>query len=226
MQGGLYFGVIVPRLKIIFILTAAMIVSFPLDRTISLYVASVRPAPLLPLVRVANNLTVVYLFIFILSILLIIAKRFDLLAVLLLSAVAASLAADLIKLLVGRARPFLVLPIIALEEISTFSFPSGHLALISALLAPIKKMSDEGYFVSFPVFNLFLAYLFLVAFSRLFAGVHFLSDLIGGTILGLAVGLFFVGLSERGSFKRGELGGGHLLALILFGAKLLLAKSP
>lgn len=95
-----------------------------------------------------------------------------------------------LKLAVGRPRPFLVLPnaIMVVAE-KTFSFPSGHAAaalMASALLSWRFKHSSRLFY--------FLA--FLVCISRIYLGVHYPSDVLAGTVVGLAIGLFLVRINE------------------------------
>ena len=73
---------------------------------------------------------------------------------------------------------------------SDFSFPSGH-TLAGFIAATVifrrnRKMGIAAYFVAF-----------LIAFSRLYLYVHFPSDVLGGALLGIAIGLLASILSDR-----------------------------
>ncbi len=78
-----------------------------------------------------------------------------------------------------RQRPFITLPIRPLIEKDGTdpSFPSNHAGGAFALAVALSL-----YFPSLLWLFLFLA--MLVSFSRLYAGVHYLTDLIAGAILG------------------------------------------
>ena len=104
-------------------------------------------------------------------------------------AVAIALVLDLlicngiIKPLVGRLRPFEINTGVALliPEPSGFSFPSGHTtAAFSAAVA--LWFQKSRWFVP----ALLLAC--LMGFSRLYLYVHFPSDVLGGILLGIALG--------------------------------------
>ncbi len=86
-----------------------------------------------------------------------------------------------LKKIIGRARPTGIIP----ED--GYSFPSGH-ALVSAVFFPlviycfrhyIKRLWIERLFVI-----LMLAIMLAIGWSRLYLGVHYLSDVVGGFIVG------------------------------------------
>lgn len=102
------------------------------------------------------------------------------------------------KLGFRRDRPFFPDP---LATESTFSFPSGHamvsLAVYGAIaLVLARRLSTNGRraLLVAGVVVLVLA----IGFSRLYLGVHFLSDVLGGYAAGLAwVALLYVALEAR-----------------------------
>jgi membrane-associated phospholipid phosphatase len=90
----------------------------------------------------------------------------------------------LVTLLVDRERP----PVRHLDEAPpTSSFPSGHTAATIALWGALAVLANERA-RSAVVRNLFLVLAFvvplLVASSRMYRGMHFLSDVLGGIVLG------------------------------------------
>ncbi|MEK7156599.1 MAG: phosphatase PAP2 family protein [Patescibacteria group bacterium] len=98
----------------------------------------------------------------------------------------AGAAALLIKELIHRARPERVFQ--AYQE-TGFSFPSGHATLAAAfygfLICLVWRMLPPGFLRTATVSALALL-IALIAFSRLYLGVHFLSDVFGGLLLGAA----------------------------------------
>lgn len=87
----------------------------------------------------------------------------------------------IIKKLVARERPFNqfsdVIPLI--KKPVDFSFPSGHSASSFASAGILFRYLDKKYGI------LAIVFATLIAFSRLYLGVHFPSDVIAGVIIGL-----------------------------------------
>ena len=113
------------------------------------------------------------------------------------AAVACGLALDLIacnlflKPLFGRARPFVLNPAAALLVLPPLdaSFPSGHTAASFAAVAALKVSGS-------PLWKPALGLAAVIAFSRLYLYVHWPSDVLGGALLGAAVGWIGAKLAE------------------------------
>ena len=113
-------------------------------------------------------------------------------------------AAQLARTAIGAViyRPLTEAEIHALPQLSTehHSFPSGHVAAIGALLGITAVCIAVGRSrtVQALLTILVVAGVVIVAFSRLYVGVHWLSDVIGGALLaGVAVILGTVALTTR-----------------------------
>jgi membrane-associated phospholipid phosphatase len=90
-----------------------------------------------------------------------------------------------LKLAFRRDRPFFTDP---LATVSTYSFPSGHatvsVAVYGALcLVLLRRLAGPARIVCLAVAVLLVS---LIGFSRLYLGVHFLSDVLAGFSVGLA----------------------------------------
>ena len=92
-----------------------------------------------------------------------------------------------LKLIVHRPRPYLTLhDVIPLEKEAGASFPSGHSERAFALAS---LLTDTETFKKSYVMKLILyTYSTLIAFSRVYIGVHYPLDVIAGSVLGWIVG--------------------------------------
>jgi len=114
-----------------------------------------------------------------------------------------SITGFLIKILIKRPRPFIdgsvsVLSIIFYfmkNNFNTwnFSFPSGDTIFVFCVLPIISK--------EFKKFRYYwLGFAILVAFSRMYLGVHYLTDVIAGAAMGYLIGSLIVFLEEKYKF--------------------------
>ena len=97
--------------------------------------------------------------------------------------------AFIIKLIISRQRPMeaFTYPFI---NIIDYSFPSMHSMVVFSLLpALIKFFSKQKSF--------WIAFSFLVAFSRIYFGFHFLSDVVFGALFGYFIGDYLLKLYKK-----------------------------
>lgn len=85
---------------------------------------------------------------------------------------------DLIRFFYHRTRPFIDHSVNRLIANNNFSFPSGHAALFFAMATAI-------YFYNKKWGGWFFAAAILMGLSRIIAGVHYPSDIIGGAVIGV-----------------------------------------
>ena len=88
-----------------------------------------------------------------------------------------------LKDFVGRIRPYETYSslVLLVEKDPDFSFPSGHTVISFAAALIYVRMLEKPFGIA----TLLLA--ILIGFSRLYVGIHYPSDVLGGFLLALAV---------------------------------------
>lgn len=74
-----------------------------------------------------------------------------------------------------------------------FSYPSGHITrtfFILTILGCLVFFSRMPFFIKFNLIVLLIGQAILMTLTRVYLGEHWLSDTLGGGLLGIAVGLF------------------------------------
>ncbi|WP_424713948.1 phosphatase PAP2 family protein [Methanobacterium sp.] len=113
----------------------------------------------------------------------------------------ANVAVYLLKIIVAEPRPFVVLPhvIQLVSESEAYGFPSGHAASSFSVMMVIGlkyrlHIKGKTYRLLYPL----LAFASLIAFSRVYIGVHYPLDVIFGAIVGIlsALVVIYIGWDE------------------------------
>lgn len=95
-----------------------------------------------------------------------------------------------IKLLVARERPFELIEYILGTGVKDYSFPSNHTAVIFAMLPfLIKEMRKLKY--------LWITLAVFIGYSRAYFGIHYLSDIIFGALIGLCISEYMLNQNNK-----------------------------
>lgn len=103
-----------------------------------------------------------------------------------------------LKNYVARVRPYEVLDALhcLIDKESSWSFPSGHASAAFASAMAIYKSRPKRLGVP----CLILA--FAISWTRLYVGVHYPSDVIGGAVIGALIGLIVFWLFGEKAYKK------------------------
>jgi YegS/Rv2252/BmrU family lipid kinase len=107
-----------------------------------------------------------------------------------------ALLTTVLKHLISRDRPFWEDP---LEVLTTFSFPSGHASGIAAAMGVtivLTRILVRRRGVRRLVFGLATVLVLLVGADRVFLGLHHVSDVVAGYLLGAGVVLFWLAVFD------------------------------
>jgi undecaprenyl-diphosphatase len=163
------------------------IASLHFDQSVTTRVLSLRNVPLDTFMVVITQLEVVWVLFVILSVPILSSKK-ERPKIFLLwgSAALALFSAHILKMIFLAERP----DILSLTEETSPRFPSMHAAVVFSAI-PVLQYSIKK------ILPPWLIVAFLIAFSRIYVGVHFLSDILGGIAVGLFCGELFVWLDEK-----------------------------
>lgn len=97
---------------------------------------------------------------------------------------------SLMKGIFGIPRPYQTYPneIIVVNEVSGYSFPSGHAMNSASFFGFIANLYRTNYLV----IGLSTLMILLISISRIYLGVHYFSDIIFGILFGLLLAILFV----------------------------------
>ena len=118
-----------------------------------------------------------------------------------LSLLVATIISSILKIAIGRPRPFQLGIIETIPELIKevhytwdFSFPSFQAMLpFAAVPILIKEFRKLKYF--------WIIFAALIAFSRLYFGVHFLSDIITGSAIGILVSSLIIKIENKHKYS-------------------------
>ncbi len=128
--------------------------------------------------------TIITLIAMVVAGLLALKHEYHLLGLVALTTIGGAVLETCLKAFVGRPRPTIVPHLI---EVHAQSFPSGHSMMSAAVylsLAALLARRDPSLRVRTYILSVALALVFLIGISRIYLGVHYPTDVLGGWLLG------------------------------------------
>ncbi|MEK6932483.1 MAG: phosphatase PAP2 family protein [Nanoarchaeota archaeon] len=165
------------KLYLYSILVLAVVISFIFDKNISIFFTSYRISILSSLAIFIDFVAWYVLFSIILMVI-ILSKNYKKILPLILSLFLYLILTNGLKIIISRERPFVELQNELVQTLNPDrSFPSGHATAMFTVLNFMDKMK-----------YLWIFFGIIVILSRVYLGVHYLSDVIFGMLLGLLIG--------------------------------------
>ena len=173
----------------------SLIVSFIFDRQIILFITSLRINILNTIMIAINYITTENTLFIAITLILLLAKKYKEIPVAWLALIIPLAITFLLKLITHRLRPFEALQIEQLVNVTNSSFPSGHATAsfsgFVVLTAYIKKLKYLWLFLAI-----------LIMFSRLYLGLHYISDVIAGSVIGYGISYVIIASFNKYSKKK------------------------
>ena len=162
-----------------------------LDKNIHSYILNIRNENLTSILITITNISSAYALIVLSILVLLIMKKKRIPLLICLNLIISFLTNQIAKLTFTRPRP---IGINLIEE-SGYSYPSGH-AMISmayfGFIAYLIYKSNLNKIIKLLLITSIFILILLIGFSRIYLGVHYLSDIIGGFLLSIAYIMIFI----------------------------------
>jgi undecaprenyl-diphosphatase len=97
---------------------------------------------------------------------------------------------EFVRFLWSRPRPFVDHEVnLLLEELNSYSFPSAHAAFFFAISTVVFCYNKKAGLVLFLIS-------FMISGARIFGGVHWFYDILGGLLVGILSGLIMLMIAK------------------------------
>jgi len=163
-----------------------LIISLFIDQKLVIKSMDFRFAVMDSIMKVVTSSWTVIIFAAIMFLILLKKKKALILGI---SAVSSFAIGSALQMLIARPRP----SIDSLVSISAYSMPSTHAITLFAMLPILHKEYPKLLWV-------WLLIIILITFSRFYVGVHYVSDLVSGAMIGYLIGLGVLWLNKKYRF--------------------------
>ncbi|HEY4699609.1 MAG TPA: phosphatase PAP2 family protein [Nitrososphaerales archaeon] len=116
--------------------------------------------------------------------------------IVLLTIIVVALVGSISKEIIQRPRPSISELKLLIPSESDYSFPSGHTMIVTSCSAVVIGLFRDSLRRKIISIGL-VTEAALVSFSRIYVGVHYPLDVLGGVLLGLGIAFIFIGSRKR-----------------------------
>ena len=166
-----------------------------IDSYIEGIILSIRNDKLTDIMTIITNISSAYALIVITILLLILIKNKKIPILITFNLIFSFLTSQLIKILLRRDRPINI----SLVNAMGFSYPSGHsmvsMAYFGFIAYLVYKYIDNTIVKVILIITLFVS-IFAIGFSRIYLGVHYFSDVLGGFLLSISYLMLFININK------------------------------
>ncbi len=173
----------------------------PIDSYMGSLVIGMRSDGLTKFMTIITNIARAYSLIAISILLLFIIKNKKIPLSITINLIAVFLTSQVFKFIFRRARP----DGLSLVSASGYSYPSGHTMVSCAYFTFIvyllcQRISNKFWKTLLIIFSTIM--ILLIGFSRIYLGVHYLSDVLGGFLLGIAYLMIYLKIISKEDVKK------------------------
>lgn len=166
-----------------------------IDSYIEGIILSIRNDKLTDIMTIITNISSAYALIVITILLLILIKNKKIPILITFNLIFSFLTSQLIKIILRRDRPVNI----SLVNAMGFSYPSGHsmvsMAYFGFIAYLVYKYIDNTIVKVILIITLFVS-IFAIGFSRIYLGVHYFSDVLGGFLLSISYLMLFININK------------------------------
>ena len=166
------------------------------DKLVETYILNIRNDKMTNIMITITNISSAYSLIVISILLLVIIKKKKIPLAIMINLISVFLISQLAKIIIRRPRP----SGINLVEASGFSYPSGHsmvsMAYFGYIAYLIYNHLDHKLSKAILIITLIITSI-TIGFSRIYLGVHYLSDVIAGFLLSIIYLIIYIKLNDK-----------------------------
>ena len=177
------------KIWILFVGIALVFLSYILDMQAENFFKTLRTPLLDATLGIITNFGVVVLFMVIVPTIILYKKNKKIISLLWINFFISLAATFILKLVIARQRPVEAFTY-PFSTIINYSFPSMHAVVAFSLMAMLNENMPKQK-------NFWNAFACLVALSRLYFGVHYLSDVVSGALIGYFIGHYLSFLYKK-----------------------------